>query len=324
MDIYVPPQGAGQMRHPNWWSCAQRDQPRVDMGSICTMRESEGGDKAIICHADEPQFTGSPSDFWEVLRKWQRTWMWENLQWVGEEDWLLMAIAEGTCIAMTDGMYMKDLYPNINLAAVVLECSWGRGRIWCSFPEVSRVACSYRGELVGLMAIHLILLAINEVNPGLTGSVHIYSDCLGALEKVKNLPPSRVPSSLAHSDVLKNILVNYSNLFFEWLYSHVLAHQDNKVDYRNLSRPLQLNINMDYNSKQVFWNLQPTCPPRKQAFPLEPVCIFAESSKITADMGHYVQYLAHRCLARTRFYQLDILSPQEFDKVDWEMISNTS
>jgi hypothetical protein len=188
------------------------------MGAICTVRDAEGGDKAIICHVDEPRVPSSPSDFWEVLRKWQHTWMWENLQWVGDNDWLSTAIAEGTCIAVTDGSYMKDLYPNINLAAMVLECSRGQGRIWCSFPEASRMACSYRGELVGLMAIHLILLAINEVDPGLTGLVHIYSDCLGALEKVKNPPPSRVPSSLAHSDVLKNILVNCSNLTFQRLH----------------------------------------------------------------------------------------------------------
>jgi hypothetical protein len=150
-------------------------------------------------------------NIWEVLLKWQRMWMWYNLQWVGDNDWLLTEIAEVTCIAVTDGSYMKDLYPNINSAAVVLDCLRGRGRIWCSFPEASRMACSYHGKLVGLMAIHLILLAINEVNPGLTGLVHICSDCLGALQKVKNLPPSRVPSSLAHSDVLKNILVNCSN-----------------------------------------------------------------------------------------------------------------
>jgi hypothetical protein len=151
------------------------------MGTICTVRDAEGGDKAIICYANEPRVPSSPSDFWEVLRKWQRTWMWDNLQWVGDDDWLLTAIAEGTCIAVTDRLYMKDLYPNINSAAVVLECSRGWGRIWCSFPEASCVACSYCGELVGLMAIHLILLAINEVNPGLTGLVHIYSNCLGAL-----------------------------------------------------------------------------------------------------------------------------------------------
>jgi len=37
------------------------------------------------------------------------------------------------------------------------------------------------------MAIHLILLAINEINPDLAGSLHIFSDCLGALYKVKDL-----------------------------------------------------------------------------------------------------------------------------------------
>ena len=178
--------------------------------------------------------------------------MWDNLQWFGDDDWCAMAIAEGTCIAVTDGSYMEDLYPTINLAAVVLECTGGRGRVWCSFPEASRAVCSYRGELIGLMAIHLILLAINEVNPGLEGSVHIYSNCLGALYKVKNLPPSRVPSSLAHSDVLKNILVNCSSLTFDRHYSHVLAHQDDQLDYGDLSQPSQLNVNMDYNAKQAL------------------------------------------------------------------------
>jgi hypothetical protein len=77
----------------------------------------------------------------------------------------------------------KDLYTSLNSAAVVIECTKGRGRLWCSFPEASLAACSYRGELLGLMAIHLLLLAINEANPTLSGSVHIYSDCLGALHK---------------------------------------------------------------------------------------------------------------------------------------------
>jgi hypothetical protein len=65
------------------------------------------------------------------------------------------------------------------------------------------------------MAIHLILLAVNEVNKDLTGHVHIYSDCLGALNMIKNLPPSRIPTRSPHSDVLKNILVNSKNLFIQ-------------------------------------------------------------------------------------------------------------
>jgi hypothetical protein len=134
--------------------------------------------------------------------------MWEKLQWVGDDDWILEAIANENLIAVTEGLYMKDLYSNIHSAAVVLECSKGCRRVWCSFPEVSQVACSYSGELVGLMAIHLILLAINKINPDLAGMVHIFLDCLAALNKVKDLPPSRVPLSYVHSDVLKNILEN--------------------------------------------------------------------------------------------------------------------
>ncbi len=108
------------------------------------------------------------------------------------------------------------------------------------------------------MDIHLILLAINEVNPGLKGFVHIYSDCHGAPEKVKNLPPSRIPSSLAHLDVLKNIQVNCNNLSFDQFYLHVLAHQDDKEDYQDLSRPSQLNVNINFNAKQALLDLQPT------------------------------------------------------------------
>jgi hypothetical protein len=57
-------------------------------------------------------------------------------------------------------------------------------------------ACAYRGELLGLLAIHLILilLSINKVDQELQGSAHILSHCLGALKKVKDLPPHCVPT----------------------------------------------------------------------------------------------------------------------------------
>jgi hypothetical protein len=69
---------------------------------------------------------------------------------------------------------MGYLYPYIHFNAAVLKCTKGRGRVRCSFPEASQVAYSYRGELVRLMAIHLILLAINEVYLGLKGFFHIF------------------------------------------------------------------------------------------------------------------------------------------------------
>jgi hypothetical protein len=44
------------------------------------------------------------------------------------------------------------------------------------------VASANRGELLGLMTIHLILLSMNKLHRNLSGSVEIISDCLGALK----------------------------------------------------------------------------------------------------------------------------------------------
>jgi hypothetical protein len=169
---------------------------------------------------------------------------------MGDDDWVVGSIREGTCVVVTDGSYMEVLYPEISSAAVVLEYCHGRGRICCSFAKASRGACSYRWELCGLLAIHLILLVVNETDPGLRGSVHIYSDCLLALNKINSLPSSRIPTSWAHSNILKTIMLNCEKLSFNVHYSHVKAHQDDSAKFAELSRPSQLNCMMDYQAKE--------------------------------------------------------------------------
>jgi hypothetical protein len=57
-----------------------------------------------------------------------------------------------------------------------------------TFSEALLVANAYRGELLGIMAIHLILLSMNKLHRDLSGNVEIISDCLGALKRVTHLP----------------------------------------------------------------------------------------------------------------------------------------
>ena len=170
----------------------------------------------------------------------------------GDTSWLEEAIAANSLMAVTDGSYVKEIYPHINSAAFVFECTQGRGRLWGSFVEHTPDAGSYRGELLGLMAIHLILRGVSVVSPNLTGSVLILSDCLGALKKVSELPPYRIPTKCSHSDILKNIMVNCSDLGFSLTYSHVKAHQDDGSAYGSLSRDAQLNCQMDYHAKRAI------------------------------------------------------------------------
>jgi hypothetical protein len=126
----------------------------------------------------------------------------------GRVTWLEKSIADSTLGAVTDGSYIRELFPNLHSAAFVLECSKGQERIIGAFLEVIHVANTYRGDLLGLMAIHLIILIINKMNRELPGSVEIVLDCSRALKRVTHLPPYRIPSRCHHSDILKTILVH--------------------------------------------------------------------------------------------------------------------
>ncbi len=63
--------------------------------------------------------------------------------------------------------------------------------------------------------------------------------------------------------------------------------------------------------------------PQQQSFPLETVSIFPGNIKISADMGDYVRFWAHRKLALESLHHLKILYNTEFDSVDWEMVYAT-
>lgn len=92
------------------------------------------------------------------------------------------ALLNSSCVIATlIGLYIQELFPDLCSCAFILELvhkgAFLRLMLLClhpdgSFPDHSKDACAYRGELLGLMAIHLILLAANMVEPRLAGSVN--------------------------------------------------------------------------------------------------------------------------------------------------------
>ena len=97
-------------------------------------------------------------------------------------------------MVVTYESYIREFIHNVCSAEFVLKCSEWRGQITGSFTEQSNNDNAYRAELLGLLAIHLLLLAANRVRPDLTGAVSVVSDCLGALGKVSTLPENWIPS----------------------------------------------------------------------------------------------------------------------------------
>ena len=112
----------------------------------------------IISFTDNPPPTVESGTFQEVLREWGHTWMWEGIKLSGEggDDtgaWLSTAMRDNTLVVVTDGLYMKELYPNMNSCDFIFECSGEGGRLTRAFSEQMMAACSYRSELLGLLTI---------------------------------------------------------------------------------------------------------------------------------------------------------------------------
>jgi hypothetical protein len=216
---------------------------------------------------------------------------------MGREAWLQDSIANGLLVAVTDGSYIREIYPNLCLATFVLECSKRQRRIVGTFSEGLLVANTYRGELLGLMAIHLILLSVNKLHRDLLGSIEIVSDCLGALKRVTHLPPYHILPRCHHSIILKTILVHCRDLSFTTHYSHVRAHQDDYTTFAQLSRKMQLNCICNHAAKQRIVTDGANGPVPSKMFPLEPIGIFVNGEKMTLETGGQIQFWAHHQLA---------------------------
>jgi hypothetical protein len=317
MDVYPRAVLAPYHNNPRRYSKYGSDRERIHYGNACTVEEVDTAIYRMVSFATLPAPPTPPTTLSEVLEQWGSMWMWDEMELTGSFEFLLEAIAAGSLDCVADGSFIKEKYPDLCSAAFILECSQGRGRVMGKFSEQTIAACAYRGELLGLLAIHLILLALNKLSPELQGSVHIYSDCLGALRSVQHLPPHRIPSGCRHSDILKTIMLHCQNLSFGRLFSHVSAHKLDHFRWEELTRPEQLNEQCDSGAKQAIYDFDPDEGGQTQPLPLEPICVFVGDKKMTSDTGDCIRFHGHRNLAKGIFSKRHILPHDAFDQVDW-------
>ena len=86
--------------------------------------------------------------------------------WDGIEDkeqnlqWLVSGVEKGTRVCVTDGSYVRNVAPNISGAGFVLCCTKVKRMLRGNFYEKAKTKTSYWGELLSVVAIHIILLAL--------------------------------------------------------------------------------------------------------------------------------------------------------------------
>ena len=97
------------------------------------------------------------------MRSWGRDWLWDHVYTPFGIDALVDLIADGTAVLVADGSYSRKIRSDIDGAGWMIDCRVRRKVVFKgSFYEWCGNAGSCRGELLGLLAVHLMVLAVEQ------------------------------------------------------------------------------------------------------------------------------------------------------------------
>jgi hypothetical protein len=127
--------------------------------------------------------------------------MWEHV--THEEldmTWICDAMMNGSLLAVTEELYDRDRANNVSGSGWTILCTVSRRTLRGSFYKILPKAGSYRGELLGLVAIHMLALAVARFFHLDCMSGKICCDNIVALNQARKVR-QRVRVGIKHSDL---------------------------------------------------------------------------------------------------------------------------
>jgi hypothetical protein len=231
-------------------------------------------------------------------------WMWEHIV---EGDinvgWIWDALANGTFLAVTNGSYDREMAPTVSGSGWIIVCTTCQRTLRGFFFEVSQSAGSYRGELLGLVAIHTFATAIAQYFSlqAILGKISCHN--MAALNQAC-MNRKRIGSGVKHSDLHCTIRTLKHLVRSDFRYKHVKAHQDKLKPWRELTLSEQLNVlcnGLANRAVKGYLERDSPTPKSTSLLPQEKAAVFMDNQKTTTDVGPNARYLLGAEEAR-RFY----------------------
>jgi hypothetical protein len=120
-DIYEPSLSTGLSTRANAWGRQLCNQQIVQTGDYCSVEQIDGNQNyRVKSYSPPPPPEFIPSTIWDMLEKWECTWIWEGINSVGEDTWIAEGVTNNTLLAVTDGSFMMKMYPNMSACAYVI------------------------------------------------------------------------------------------------------------------------------------------------------------------------------------------------------------
>ena len=225
--------------------------------------------------------------------------MWDDLSVDNNSfDWIAEALQNGTAIVVADGSYHWDRAPLISGTGWILYCFRTKRQITGPFYEKSNVASSYRRELLGLHALHVLLHAIESYYELGKSPVLIWCDNKGDLSASKR-HHKQVPTGKKHSDILRALQAVRRQNSTNHNYFHMFAHHDNITNWLDLPLETQLNCICDSLAKSaVHHSLVAPSHGGRQTLPFETVAVYVGGEKQTQDVNTELRFQMGRVHAR--------------------------
>jgi hypothetical protein len=289
--------------------------------------------RACLLYTGTPLFSEEsssqlPSDFWSFLSAWGGTWMWRNVVNSSTDlDWLITAIRCDTAVWCTDGSYDKLLAPDISGVGWMIFDTATSHQLYGNFFERSVDAGSYRGEMLGSLALHTLCSALEVYYDLPPSSNKFLCDNESTLNGAKSTR-ARIPTMSSCSDISRHMRYIKTTLRMKFKYQHVGAHADDHNDWSYLTLEEQLNCRCDELAKNaVHLALSILITEHRFLFPREGVAVFVAGNKQTSDVAPSIRFhvgLMEARQALTQPYSVQgrlkppPMSPAQFDSIDWE------
>ena len=247
--------------------------------------------------------------------------MWDELYLPFGIEAVIEAVQSGEAIYVTDGSYNRQLRKDLSSAGWLVY-SQGRKKMVMksSFSEVSSSASAYRGELLGLLAIHVFVTAAEQyfnLTPGPRGT--IACDNLEALKQAR-ARRKKEPSRASNADILRALRTCHHRTLGTLSHEHVYGHQDQRKRWHQLSLLEKLNCKCDSLAKAAWlrskdMKFDPSYA--AQRLPLETAMLCYDGKKICGECGEEIRYQVGRKEAR-HFYLTELgWMAATFHAVDW-------
>jgi hypothetical protein len=236
----------------------------------------------------------TPTDktFWDYLRSSGGEWMWEStVEGYPDVGWIRSALETNTFIGVTDGSYNRERASTVSGSGWLICCTRSKRILRGSFYETSPKASSYRGELLGLVAVHTLISSIATFYKLDQLFGKICCDNLAALRQSGRCR-RRVRTGIKHADLHRAIRTIKLRTPMRLIYEHVRAHQDRILPWSSLSLVQQLNVICDELVNEAVHRAitEGAKHSGPRFLPFENVAVVLDGIKLTTDVGSEVRY----------------------------------